>query len=47
MDPIGSEVLSKWGVKRSKNNEKGIQLNNKSSRKFIQNDSKLSNDRFW
>ncbi len=34
------------GSKRSKNNKKGGQLDQKSRRKLVQNASKWSNDRF-
>ncbi len=36
----------RWGVKRSKNNEKKDQQDWKPKRKLVQNASKWSNDRF-
>ncbi len=46
MNPTGSNVLEKWGSKRSNNNEKGGQQDRKSRRKMVQIASKVSNDRF-
>ncbi len=48
LDPIRSKFLLKWGVNRSKINEKGSQLVRKLRRNLIQNaKKKLLNNTFW
>ncbi len=46
-DPIGSTICKNEGSKRSKTNEKGGQLDKKTSRKFIKKALELLNNTFW